>query len=205
MLRVSNRYIRAGMGILAFLVFTSVAGLGQGTSGQSSANQPLSVQSLADIARANQQKKAAEGSTTPPKVITNADLPKNPDGYTGPPANQVQDSTPASGDTLARKQASQQQARDQHAAAQWKQQIMAQTNRVAIIETRINRLRAQIYLVDPNAYYDYSAGTAYNAAQARQIQLLKDMEDQLRAQRQRLEAMQEAARHAGMQTTVYDP
>jgi hypothetical protein len=199
MLPISRQRIYAG-GIL-FLLATAV-GVCQSVSGQSSSSQSPSGQSLADVARANQRKKAAQGSTTPSKVITNADLPKNPDGYEGPPADDDQPPSRTSGNTA--REAAQQRALER-ASAQWRQQIVAQTNKVAMLQTRIDRLRAQIHVVDPNANYDDAAGTSYNGAQATQIRILKDMEEELRQQQQRLQDMQEAARRAGMHTTVYDP
>lgn len=174
----------------------------QASSVQASSGQASSGESLADIARENQEKKAAEGPTAPPRMITNADIPKNPEGYTGPPAGEDQRPMQSSGNTA--REAAQQRAAER-AGAQWRQQITAQTNRVAMLETRIERLKAQIRVLDPNAADDYSSGTSYNGAQATQIRILKEMEANLSQQRQRLEEMQDAARRAGMHTTVYDP
>ena len=134
-------------------------------------------------------------------MITNADLPKNPEGYTGPPADEEQRPTPNWGNPAG--EAAQQRAMER-ASAQWRQQIVAQRNRIAMLEARIDRLRAQIRVVDPNANYDEASGTSYGG-QATQIRLLKEMETNLSQQRQRLEEMQDAARRAGMHTTVYDP
>ena len=113
MLRVSSRRLHVGARIVASLLFTSCAAFGQSTSSQPVSNQSLSGpssqssssqsssgqsssgQSLGEIARKNQEKKSAAGSsTTAPKVITNADLPKDPDGYTGPPASEDRNSIP---------------------------------------------------------------------------------------------------------------
>jgi hypothetical protein len=218
MFRVSRQRVYAGIGILMLLATTtgfcqSVFGQSSNqstattsseetASGQSSSGQFSSGQSLAAVARASQEKKAAQGATTPPKVITNADLPKNPGGYTGPPAEEEERSTPAPGNTA--RETAQRRAMER-AGAQWRQQIVTQTNKIAMLQTRIVRLRAQIHVVDPNANYDEAAGTSYNGAQATQIRILKDMEEELRQQQQQLQDMQEAARRAGMHTTVYDP
>jgi len=204
-------------GTLALLFLTSAATFGQtaqnqALSGQSSNEQStsntsssatsLSGQSLADVARANREKKAADASTASPKVITNADLPKNPEGYTGPPSDDEKRSNRPSGNT-AREEA--QQKALERASGVWRQQIVAQTNKIAMLQTRIDRFRAQIHVVDPNANYDDAAGTSYNGAQATQIRILKDMEEELRQQQQRLQDMQDSARRAGMHTAVYDP
>jgi len=215
-----SRDFRVGFGLVILLVVTNSIALAQPTSGQSSAqtssNQPpgtsatdlpptgqsSSGPSLADVARANQEKKAADGPAPPPRVITNADLPKDPEGYTGSPADEDQRPMQISGNTA--REAAQQRAAER-VSGQWRQQIAAQQNRIAMLETRIDRLRAQIHVVDPNANYDDAAGTSYNGAQATQIRILKEMEANLSQQKQRLEEMQDAARRAGMHTTVYDP
>jgi hypothetical protein len=46
---------------------------------------------------------------------------------------------------------------------------------------------------------------AQNQYQARQLERLAQMQLQLNQQKKKLEDMQEAARHAGMHTAVYDP
>ena len=170
------------------------------------ANPAARGQSLGEIARQNQQNKAAETSTAnASKVITNADLPKDPDGNAEQSANEDQSPATPSQDARANRRAAQQRVAQEHAIAQWRQQILTQKNEIAVLQARIERLRAQIHFVDPNAYYDYNAGMMYSGPQARQMERLHDMESQLAAQKRRLEEMQEQARHAGMHTPVYDP
>lgn len=75
---------------------------------------------------------------------------------------------------------------------------------------RVDMLKASIRFVDPNRYgtgstSDYYAGLNYNRGEARQLQRLAQMQQALDEQRRKLEGMQEAARHAGMHTLVYDP
>ncbi len=157
-------------------------------------------QSLGDIARESREKKAA--SPTSAKVITNADLPKDPDGE----EKGVTAASPASPqNAAASRKAAAQRAAEQRAAGQWKQKIVAQKNTVAILQARVDALRASIQFVDPNITYDYYSALAYNRRQAREMERLKVMEVQLAAEKQKLEDMQEAARHAGMHTPVYDP
>lgn len=213
MFQFSCQRLNVGATIIALLSFASLiaaaqsqsvqSSSGQSSSAQSSSGQPSTGQSLADVARANQQEKAA--STTTPKVFTNANLPKNPDGYVPPPANQDQNLTPSQENTTSSITAAEQRTAQERAAAHWRQQILAQKNKIADLEARAERLKAQIRFVDPNAYYDYYAGLAYNRAQAQSLERLREMEDQLHEQKQYLEEMQEAARHAGMHTKVYDP
>jgi type IV secretory pathway VirB10-like protein len=196
MLRVSSQRFHANIiiEILALLFLTGVAGYSQ---------------SLGDVARENREKKAAETSTTPPKVITNADLPKNPDGSTGAIEENNTPATPSPADTAASRKAAEQRADYQRAADHWKQQILAQKNMTARQQARVDKVRASIHFVDPNyncdTTYCYHAGVAYNSRQAQRMERLKQMEQQLDQQKQKLQEMQEAARHAGMHTAVYDP
>ncbi|MGC2150464.1 MAG: hypothetical protein WA618_00360, partial [Terriglobales bacterium] len=111
---------------------------------------------------------------------------------------------------LAEQRAAQQRANEQRAAAQWKKKILQQESTVAGLRMRIDTLRASIRFADPNRYgsgspSDYYAGLNYNRGEARQLQRLAQMHQQLDEQKRKLEEMQEAARHAGMHTLVYDP
>jgi len=211
MLRISSRLFCADVVIAALSLLTSIGAFGQST-GQSLPVQSLSGtpsgQSLGEIARANQEKKAAEAKgATPSKVITNADLPKNADEDTAQPADQNQNSAPNPANAAANRKAAHQRAAEERAGAQWQQQILAQKGKVAILQARCDRLRAQIHFVNPGYPYssDNTSGSTYNGQQSRMMERLHEMEDQLNQQKQKLERMQEAARHAGMHTAVYDP
>jgi small-conductance mechanosensitive channel len=192
MLRVSSQRFHANiiLEISALLFLTGGAGYSQ---------------SLGDAARENREKKAAETSTTPPKVITNADLPKNPNGSTGATEENNMPATPSSADAAASRKAAEQRADDQRAAHHWKKQILAQKNTIADQQARIDKLRASLHFFDRNYYYDYYGRVEDNRRQAQRMERLKQMEQQLDQQKQKLEEMQEAARHAGMHTAVYDP
>lgn len=156
---------------------------------------------LGDVAREIQQKKA---DSAPPKVFTNADLPKNPDGYTAPPGEEEQ--TPSSpAQNGANWRAAAQQAAQQRAAEQWRRTILAQKNLVANQQGRVDDLQAEIRLVNPNTAYDYYSALNYNQGQLRQMRLLHQLERQLDQQKHRLAEMQEAAHRAGMHSAVYDP
>jgi hypothetical protein len=171
---------------LALLLLTSLAAYGQ---------------SLGDVARENREKKAAAPSSAPPKVITNADLPKDPDGDAGPSAGEVQ-TTPSPASAESSRKAAEQRAAEHRAAERWKKRILAQENTIVNLQTRVDNLKASIYFADPNVHYD---AMVYNRYQARQLQRLTQMQRQLDQQKKELEDMQEAARHAGMHTAVYDP
>jgi hypothetical protein len=189
--RSSNpNLVRASAALFFLVLFSSARGWAQ--------SEPLG-----DVARENQQKKAADSPATP-KVITNADLPKNPDGYTGPPVEEEQASAAHAEDAASRRAAAQ-RAAAHRAADQWKRTILAQKNVVANQQARVDELRAQIRFVDPNVAYDYYSALAYNQSQARLMSRLHQMEQQLDQQKRKLEEMQEAARRLGMHTPVYDP
>ncbi len=192
MLRVPSQRFHANIfiEILALLFLTGVAGYSQ---------------SLGDVARENREKKAAETSTTPPKVITNADLPKNPDGDTGATEENNTPATPSPAAAAASRKAAGQRVDDQRAAEHWKKQILTQKNTITNQQAEIDKLRASIHFVEPSDSYDYYAAIAYNRRQAQRMERLKQMEQQLDQQKQKLQEMQEAARRAGMHTAVYDP
>lgn len=171
-------------------------------------------QSLGDIARENREKKAEDASTAPPKVITNQNLPKDPDANHGPVAAPQVASAAASSNTdrlsaeqhaaeqrLAEQHLADQRAAQQRAAAQWKRQILEQKNRMATLQARIDQLHASIQSVNGSVQ---SEGP-YNRYQARQLERVTQIQQQLDQQKRKLEKMQDAARHAGMHTAVYDP
>jgi septal ring factor EnvC (AmiA/AmiB activator) len=93
---------------------------------------------------------------------------------------------------------------------QWKKQIAAQKNAIANTQDQIAELKVTIISIDPSfathsrETEDY-AGMSYNYRLAKQLARLHTMEVQLAQQRQRLDEMQETARHAGMHTLTYDP
>ena len=156
-------------------------------------------QSLGDIARANREKQNAENaSASQPKVITNANLPKDPD------ANQELAEAPSGASVSSRvadHRSAQQRLVEQRAADQWKRQILAQKNRMAALQARIDQLNASIHSAGGSVQYE----GPYNRYQARQLQRVAQIQLQLDEQKMKLDQMQEAARHAGMHSAVYDP
>lgn len=167
-------------------------------------------QSLGDIARENREKKSDDASTTPPRVITNKDLPKDPAANqelsTAPAeTDAAASSTPAdhrSDDHRAAHRSAEQRISEQRAVDQWKRQILAQKNKVVILQARIDLLKASMQPTNSTAQYE---SLTYNHYQARQWQRIEQAQQQLDEQKMKLEQMQEAARHAGMRTAVYDP
>ena len=156
-------------------------------------------QSLGDIARANREKQNAENtSAAQPRVITNANLPKDPDANQEPA--QAQSGASASS-TAADHHSAQQRLAEQRAADQWKRQILAQKNKTATLQARIDQLNASIRSAGGSVQYE----GPYNRHQARQLQRVAQIQLQLDEQKMKLDQMQEAARHAGMHTLVYDP
>jgi hypothetical protein len=157
-------------------------------------------QSLGDIARANREKQKTEDpSATTPKVITNADLPKDPN-----PAPHDDDAMPpvdAANSKAADHRSSQQAMTERRAAEQWKRQILGQKRKVANLQARVDQLNASIQAANGSVQYEGPNGRY----QARQMQRVADIQLQLDEQKKALAEMQESARHAGMHTTVYDP
>ena len=156
-------------------------------------------QSLGDIARANREKQNAENtSAAQPRVITNANLPKDPDANQEPA--EAQSGTNASS-TAADHRSAQQRLAEQRAADQWKRQILAQKNKMATLQARIDQLNASIRSAGGSVQYEGPS----NRYQARQLRRVAQIQLQLDEQKMKLDQMQEAARHAGMHTVVYDP
>lgn len=193
------------------------------------------LQSLGDIARENREKKAAEASSsTPPKVITNKNLPKDPDAspsddssatpststsdspFSEKAAAQASNERPSTEQRppqhpsteqrsaerqLAEQHAAQQRANERRMAAQWKRRILQQENIVANLRAQADQLRASIHFANVSTYNDMP----FSRYQARQMERLRQVQHHLEYQQRKLEDMQEAARHAGMHTLVYDP
>ena len=156
-------------------------------------------QSLGDIARANREKQNAENaSAAQPKVITNANLPKDPAANQEPAEAQP---GPSASSSATDHRSAQQRLAEQRAADQWKRQILAQKNKMATLQARIDQLNASIRSAGGSVQYE----GPYNRYQARQLQRVAQIQLQLDEQEMKLDQMQEAARHAGMHTLVYDP
>jgi len=157
-------------------------------------------QSLADVARENQEKKAAEDASgaKPTKVITNQDLGEGPEGR---PDLRVARPTRDWASNRAGENRGGQGMPDQRAGEQWKRQIEEQKSRIANLQARIDQINASVH---PACGAQYSSG-AYTRFQARQIERADQMQRELDEQQRKLETMQEAARRAGMHTGVYDP
>jgi hypothetical protein len=163
-------------------------------------------QSLGDVARENREKQNAEDATpaAKPRVITNKDLPKDPNPDPGPnqtpPSASANDADRRSAEhRLTDQRLTQQRLTQQRAADQWKRQILAQKNKMAALQARIDQLKASMYPAGSSVQYDTLP------YQARQLQRVSQVQQQLDEQKRKLAEMQEAARHAGLHTAVYDP
>ena len=106
-------------------------------------------QSLGDIARENREKKSEAASAAQPKVITNANLPKDPDANQEPA--EVQSGASASS-TAADHGSAQQRLTDQRVAGQWKRQILAQEHSLHNAPVRPHaELFSQLLMLTPLA------------------------------------------------------
>ncbi len=155
-------------------------------------------QSLGDIARENREKKSEAASAAQPKVITNANLPKDTDANQEPAEAQ---SEPSASSQAPDHRSAQQCLAEQRVADQWRRQILAQENKMATLQARIDQINASIRSAGGSVQYE----GPYNRYQARQLQRVAQIHLQLDEQKMKLDQMQEAARHAGMHTAVYDP
>jgi hypothetical protein len=158
------------------------------------------AQSLGEVARENREKKAEDGSAAQPKMITNADLPKDPDANQRPREAQTGASAAASSQAPDHRSA-QQRLGEQRAADRWKRLILAQENKMATLQARIDQLNAAIHSAGGTVQYE----GPYNRYQSRQLERVAQIQQQLDEQKRKLDQMQDAARHAGMHTAVYDP
>src|SRR5208283_4547816 len=116
-------------------------------------SSPAYGQSLGDIARQNREQQSAEdASGARPKVITNRDLPQDPDGNQRPRAD-----LPAAGPALGNAdddRSAEQPFAEQRAAQQTRRQILAQENRMANLQARIDQLNGRIQSVCGTAQYE---------------------------------------------------
>jgi len=155
-------------------------------------------QSLGDIARENREKKSEAASAAQPKVITNANLPKDTDANQEPAEAQ---SEPSASSQAPDHRSAQQRLAEQRVADQWRRQILAQENKMATLQARIDQINASIRSAGGSVQYE----GPYNRYQARQLQRVAQIQLHLDEQKMKLDQMQEAARHAGRHTAVYDP
>jgi hypothetical protein len=158
-------------------------------------------QSLGDVARENREKQSLEGpAATKPIVITNTELQKDHD------ANGESDDVPSSGDRSPSNKAVRPGPPDQHSlqlrsAEKWKRQIVAQEDKIADLQARIDQLKASIRSSQGTAQFE----TPNSRYEVRQLDRIAEITLQLNSQKRKLAEMQESARQAGMHTTVYDP
>ena len=191
-------------------------------------------QSLGDVARENREEKekqkAASALAAQPRVITNKDLPQDPeqteDGPQAVPSSNASDTDQATAENsaeapVARKHLDHQhiaeprvadqrvpeqrlaekRRAEQRAAEQWKRQILAQKHKLANLQARLDQLSASIQAANGTTQYEGPNGRG----QARQLQRIAQIQQQIDQQKITLLEMQEAARRAGMHTVVYDP
>jgi hypothetical protein len=87
----------------------------------------------------------------------------------------------------------------QRGGEQWRQQIQERENRIASMQARIDQMNASM------RSGSMSAQGPHNRYQSRQAEHVAEMQTRLDEQKRKLDQMQDAARHAGMHTQVYDP
>ncbi len=165
-----------------------------------------SAQALGDVARANREKLAAqEAAGTMPRVITNKDLPADPrqvqEASASQPMTMVSGVNRSFSGRSSEQRSAEQSLAERRAGEQWRGRIQAQESMIADLQARIDQMNALMHPAGGSAQYE----GPYNRYQARQMQRVAQMQEKLDQQRRRLNMMQEAARRAGMHTSVYDP
>ena len=173
-------------------------GTGQGL--QAPGSRLAGGQSLGEVARQLREKQNPEETTAAhPKVITNQDLGEGPEGRPDlRQAPRVASFDRGSVEFDRRNGQQPEQRMGDQRAAEWRSRILEQKSRVTSLQERIDQINAQLH---SGAQFE-GPGNRY---QTRQMEHVAQMQVQLDEQRRRLEEMQDAARRAGMHTTVYDP
>ncbi len=167
--------------MLVFGLFLSAAAFGQA--------EP----SLADVARANRaNKQSHDASGNAPKVITNQDVA--PGSEEKPPADSMsQVSGVNKTNRAADQRLSNQLQAQERVSAQWKARIQDQETKIADLQARIDRVKAQIQQAVGTASYD----TPANRYQAVQNEKLVQLQETLDQEKRKLSSMQDEARRAG--------
>lgn len=143
--------------------------------------------SLGDVAREQRQKQQAKKDQPAPKVITNEEIPENPQDNTA--TSSEGDKEPSS-------------SMGSKSAEQWKAEIAAQRNSVENLQRQIDQLNSSIH---------FAPGTCvrgcvqHNERQVEKQDEVQRMQAQLDEQKKRLDNMQEAARKEGFGNSVYEP
>ena len=149
------------------------------------------AQSLGDVAR-EQRQKQAKATHTPPKVITNEDIPESPDASanssTDSPEHETSSSPHASGGSMS--------------AEQWKARIEGQKNSIAALQEQIDKLNSSIHFAGPNCV---AHCVQYNERQLKKQEEVQRMQKQLEDEKKKLDDMQDSAHKEGFGNSVYDP
>lgn len=157
------------------------------------------AQSLGDVARqAKQQKLRSEGNTDPSTnpqkpsksthVITNEEIPEHEDTTT---------TAPQSGDSLSVPPDKEQK----RPADYWKSHILQAKRSIASLQHSIDDLTSSIRFSQGN----YEKHVDWNERQRRKQQEVENLKSQLERLQKHLEELQEAARHQGYGSSVYEP
>jgi len=173
--------------ILTLFAFSSAWAIGQ------------DAQSLGDIARqAKQQKQHSEGNTAqssdpqkPSKsahVITNEEIPEH---------DETTNTAPQSGDSLSVRPDKEQK----RSADYWKSHILQTKRSIASLQHSIDALSSSIRFSQGN----YEKHVDWNERQRQKQQEVENLKSQLDRLQKHLEELQEAARHQGYGSSVYEP
>jgi hypothetical protein len=176
--------------ILVIAVFSCACAQGQdsqslGDAARQARHQKQSRANAATISTDPQNASSAK----PPHVVTNDEIPEQ---ETSPNAASP---SSASGSGMPN------YSSGKHPAEYWKSQILRVKNAVVSLQRNIDTLGNSIHFADGN----YEKHVAWNERQRAKQRQLEIMKSQLNDLQKTLEEMQEAARHQGYGSSVYDP
>jgi hypothetical protein len=142
-----------------------------------------------------------EGGSVDGRSFGNRPFSRPPNGSNNPFAEPGYRSSPQGGPQGMRSlpQGGPQTMEAQRGGEQWREQIQERENRIASMQARIDQMNASM------RSGGVSAQGPYNRYQSRQAERIAEMQMKLDEQKRKLDQMQDAARHAGMHTQVYDP
>ena len=156
------------------------------------------AQSLGEVARQQQEKKASHSSTVN-RVLTNDDLHSGASAESDqpPPSNQKKPAKPKVSDGADTNSGA------KISAEEFKQKIQKRKDEISAIEERITELQGTINYVQNNRNI-YTNGPEYNDAQKRKQQQVEQLKGILQERQDELKDLQEQARQAGYGSAVYN-
>jgi len=168
--------------------------------------------SLGDVARKTRQQKQPQEAQAPAPSATNSastdSQAADPDAKPAQPKaahvytnDEIPESTPDVGLVSKQPDLKENYEGGKQSAEQWKSMIRQVKANIASLQKQMDSIQSSIRFAGGN--YEYHV--AYNNRQRAKEQEVENLKSQLAQERKHLEDMQEAARHQGYSSVVYDP